>query len=323
LRAGVAHAGRFRCLAPDEAAAIQGAALGRGDDPDWLFEQSRRIAEALAKGEIALAQIYGLRIPLDELDDAALCKLAAAARLSKAGFDPNEPRVPAGNPDGGQWTYEPGYAKPRTHGHGSGADNEGGNTGSAASAGSSGSDGNEPSSGAGGNDSPQIPAERPDTARERNSIVRRTAEWLRQAAALGATFAPEPRVKAFFFALEATAWVVEYLPQIRSYLDAPKSLEELRSGVDDSQVGYQIHHIVEGQYGSISEESNARRFGHRLEARENLVRIPKWKHVLISSWYSTSNEAYGYTTPRKHLRGKSWDDQYDVGLRVLRRFGVL
>src|ERR1700693_4145550 len=32
-----------------------------------------------------------------------------------------------------------------------------------------------------------------------------------------------------FMALEATAWVVEYLPEIRSYLDAPKSLEELQS----------------------------------------------------------------------------------------------
>jgi hypothetical protein len=28
---------------------------------------------------------------------------------SKANFDPNQPRVPAGNPDGGQWTDEPGW----------------------------------------------------------------------------------------------------------------------------------------------------------------------------------------------------------------------
>ena len=26
--------------------------------------------------------------------------------LSKANFDPNQPRVPGGNPDGGQWTGE-------------------------------------------------------------------------------------------------------------------------------------------------------------------------------------------------------------------------
>lgn len=31
-------------------------------------------------------------------------KLHDLKRAVKAGFDPNQPRVPAGNPDGGQWT---------------------------------------------------------------------------------------------------------------------------------------------------------------------------------------------------------------------------
>src|SRR5712691_3263940 len=51
--------GGFRCLAPGEARALQAAMLGPGPDPDWLFEPSRRIAQALAAGETALAQIYG------------------------------------------------------------------------------------------------------------------------------------------------------------------------------------------------------------------------------------------------------------------------
>jgi hypothetical protein len=48
--------------------------------------------------------------------------LAAAARLQlamrrhdlalKAGFDPSQPRVPAGNPDGGQWTRVVGGVSP-------------------------------------------------------------------------------------------------------------------------------------------------------------------------------------------------------------------
>jgi hypothetical protein len=33
--------------------------------------------------------------------EAKLCNLRAAV---KTGFDPNQPRAPAGNPDGGQWT---------------------------------------------------------------------------------------------------------------------------------------------------------------------------------------------------------------------------
>jgi hypothetical protein len=63
----------------------------------------------------------------------------------------------------------------------------------------------------------------------------------------------------------------------------PKSLAELQGAVDDPQLGYEIHHIIEGQYASADEQSNARRFGGRLEGRENLVRIPKWVHVEISS----------------------------------------
>ena len=49
------------------------------------------------------ARVYGTAgaIPL-----AAPAKQAARTPLTKDGFDPDEPRVPPGNPDGGQWTDE-------------------------------------------------------------------------------------------------------------------------------------------------------------------------------------------------------------------------
>jgi hypothetical protein len=74
------------------------------DDPNWLYQQSQRIAYALDRGEIALAQIYGLRIPVRDLDGCQLKQLAAIAPLAKAGFNPDEPRIPAGQPEGGEWT---------------------------------------------------------------------------------------------------------------------------------------------------------------------------------------------------------------------------
>jgi hypothetical protein len=77
--------------------------LGK-DDPNWLYQQSQRIADALDRREIALAQIYGLRIPVRDLDGGQLKQLAAIAPLAKAGFDPDEPRLPAGQPGGGEWT---------------------------------------------------------------------------------------------------------------------------------------------------------------------------------------------------------------------------
>jgi hypothetical protein len=76
----------------------------RADNPDWLYEQSRRIADALDRGEIALAQIYGLRIPVGELDGRQLKQLAAVAALAKADFNSDEPRIAAGQPGGGEWT---------------------------------------------------------------------------------------------------------------------------------------------------------------------------------------------------------------------------
>ena len=93
----------------------------------------KRATRDWANGERCLAQIHLARSRLPPLDtgEAAPFRLFAAERLieegvsprellelldldasgldmPKAGFDPDEPRVPAGNPDGGQWTYEDG-----------------------------------------------------------------------------------------------------------------------------------------------------------------------------------------------------------------------
>ena len=91
---------------------LQKCALEPSRDEDWLFRQSQRIADALGNGEVALAQIYGLRIPVEELDDGLLQRLAKVS-LGKAGYDPDEPRIPKGEPHAGEWTSD---------GSGSGAD---------------------------------------------------------------------------------------------------------------------------------------------------------------------------------------------------------
>jgi hypothetical protein len=95
--------GGFRGIGRDDASTVQKCLLDGDRDDDWLFQQCRRIAEALDNGEIALAQIYGLRIPIDDLDDRQLRRIASAG-LAKASFNPDEPRVPKGDPHGGEWT---------------------------------------------------------------------------------------------------------------------------------------------------------------------------------------------------------------------------
>ncbi len=69
-----------------------------------------QIARALDAGDLVKAQLLGLEIPIGELDDSQLARLAGAADLVKVGFDPSQPRD-----EGGRWTSEGG-------GDGAGAD---------------------------------------------------------------------------------------------------------------------------------------------------------------------------------------------------------
>jgi hypothetical protein len=92
----------YSAIERDAAAVLQRVVLDAAREEDWLFLQSRRIANALDKGEVALAQIYGLHIPIYRLDDEQLAKLPATARLAKSGYNPDEPRAPKGDPHGGE-----------------------------------------------------------------------------------------------------------------------------------------------------------------------------------------------------------------------------
>lgn len=94
----------YRCISRDDADALQDFLFGVAREPDWLFGQCSRIAKVLDNGEIALAQILGLQIPIGYLGEDQLRGLAAVAPLIKANFNPDEPRIPKGNPDGGEWT---------------------------------------------------------------------------------------------------------------------------------------------------------------------------------------------------------------------------
>ena len=67
--------------------------LDKVQRPDWLFDHGCRIAKALNAGELALAQIYGVHASSPaELDDRQVARLAKAAVIVKADFNPDEPR---------------------------------------------------------------------------------------------------------------------------------------------------------------------------------------------------------------------------------------
>ncbi len=92
----------YRCIGHSEAEALQEFLFADGAELGWLFGQCCQIAKALDGGEIALAQIFGLQIPINGLDGASLKQLATTAPFIKANFNPDEPRIPAGQPGGGE-----------------------------------------------------------------------------------------------------------------------------------------------------------------------------------------------------------------------------
>jgi hypothetical protein len=134
--------------------------------------------------------------------------------IAKAGFRTDQPRVPAGHPDGGQWTADPNGSMSR------------------------------PFLLAGDNPDlePNIPDKRPTTSSERNTLAQRFARyWFDQPQGLATQ------------ALLRTAWLLNDAGDaILAFFDGPKSLMELQDAVSDPRSGYDIHHIVE--QGSARED---------------------------------------------------------------------
>jgi hypothetical protein len=97
-------------------------AYGRAVDAGRLMPSLGTVARALDRGDMALANIALVQAEIDPLpDEAAAERLAKADRyaraaekiqrrarqlraIAKAGFDPDQPRVPAGQSGGGEWT---------------------------------------------------------------------------------------------------------------------------------------------------------------------------------------------------------------------------
>lgn len=250
-------------------------------------------------------------------------------------YNANQPRVPAGNPDGGQWTISGGSARlaydaapadlaqpmgnvairdaaresadlfaitPRRPDRPgvrlAGELPEGGN-----------SNATTPSV-----EPPQIPSRMPDSRDERMAFVRNAARWI---AAVG-RFAPI--VDVYFGALEQVQEINRLTAMIRTANDPARSLEELQRQVGmDSEPGYHDHHVVNQHVG------NRAKFGELIDSKDNVVRIPELKHIEISRYYSTTIEWEDGTlmSPRDRLRTSDFETQRQFGYDVLRKFGVL
>lgn len=258
--------------------------------------------------------------------------LAPGADVAKAfpalarKYSPNQPRVPAGNPDGGQWTdgTATGGITSLSLGTHESIAAEAGSLGLFQIAPRDGSfegvqlAGDLPGIGDNGGPAldespPAIPSSEPDTRAERMRFVRAVARWI------GSVGRVAPAVGAYFEALDQINDLKRLTDVIRTANDPPATLEELQARAQlPSEAGYEDHHIV----GQLAQ--NRQQFGDgRIDSPENTVRIPTLKHLDINGWYSRPNDRFGGLSPRDYLRGKNWDEQLSIGLEVLRDQGVL
>lgn len=123
----------------------------------------------------------------------------------------------------------------------------------------------------------------------------------------------------FILALETAYWLNQFLPYIYSYLDPPKTWEELRQ---NQGRGYDEHHVVE----RWSENDGIP--PSMIYAADNEALIPILKHWEINGWLDEPNEEFKdqdgkKISPREYMKGKSWEERRRVGIDALVKFGVL
>jgi hypothetical protein len=244
-------------------------------------------------------------------------KLWRGAVTGERKYSPDQPRVPAGNSDGGQWTTDGSgggvsialptiYVSPESDELSDFSNELLGGLGWTVN------DlrdeltrirlaGDIPS----GDSPPQIPEERPPTSRERSTLLKIVARSVAAGIMLDSLVVQLP-------------WLATQEALIGAYNDSPKSLEELQSAVGNWRAGTDRHHIVEQT--SAEEDGFPRSL---IDSPGNLVRIPRLKHQEITAWYNAKNPDFGGQSPRDYLRGRSWDVRYAVGLEALKDFGVL
>lgn len=240
-------------------------------------------------------------------------------------YNPDQPRVPAGQPDGGRWTDGGGGTAAPMGNVGFGDLSELDDFSDLFQIAPYETDldgvqlAGEPPEGIGHNqgppldEPPAIPEQRPQTRSERMDFVRSAVSWI------GRVGRYSPVVGMFLGALDQAEDLKGLTDAIKTANDPPATLEELQARAQrPSEAGYQDHHIV-GQFAQ-----NRQQFGDGLiDSPENLVRLPTMKHLDINAWYSRPSDKFGGLSPRDYLRGRSWDEQLIIGMEVLQKHGVL
>jgi hypothetical protein len=105
--------------------------------------------------------------------------------------------------------------------------------------------------------------------------------------------------------------------QLYASYDPPKTLDELRLRPEQFSAGYEQHHIVE------QNDANRAKFGDAMiDDPDNIVWVPRLKHEKISA-YNNGRPSRGEPTFRESTSTLGFEGQKQVGLAMLRQYGVL
>lgn len=218
--------------------------------------------------------------------------------VAKAGFRPDQPRVPRGSSEGGRWTNKP-WSREREPaftrvGGRNLFDDE---------------DDDVPWDDI--RDLVDISPTRPDRLSERYRIARGLLVPFKGRA-------PKRPVSEMVERLGAPKWLREYYPHMDAYMSPAKSLPQLQRDALSPARGYDIHHIVE-RTGALRDGFSR----STVDGPDNLVRIPKFRHWDLTSKIMRRDKALGLVSLRDHLRGRDWDERFERGLQLLRDARVL
>lgn len=89
-----------------------------------------------------------------------------------------------------------------------------------------------------------------------------------------------------------------------------KSFDELKRFLGPAAPGHAWHHIVEqSKMGEFAVDA--------IQSADNVIELPTHIHIRVSAYYSSIRAISAPKTVREWLRGKSWEEQYQFGLKVI------
>jgi hypothetical protein len=328
---------RYSVRPIDELGDILDTAYGRQEEHviQCCHRGLKRAASALQKGDLALAGIEAVMLRLPELGADAMTKLAVLADLEKGGDSwQNEPRIPAGQSGGGQWTTGSGVCGPLP------------GQGSAHPVAHLDTPAKPP---------PKTPPRNltstlVDLSNETAGRLVDAANWLLEPVAhipiapeiaagepdfpMGAAWveATDPDamretrpVSRLEVGLNVLSILGALTPEARAALEAGEvrrfsTFYQLKQFLGSPGPGNEWHHIVE-QY-----PANLKRFGAQaIQSTDNVVAVPKSLHRglgTISAYYSGKTEFTGGLTVRDWLAPQSFEAHRAFGIKVLKRYNL-